>query len=133
MKMNKYLLSLFILVLYASCSEIKNVDSNDWMRYEWIVEIFGDNIEVDKATHNLDTGEYKFVFLVHQSRDSVITIFDERAVDSGWSVRIMNDLSRVYYREKDMEASPAGSGCITIHPQIDSNKFKFHYSPILNC
>jgi len=132
-KINKSLIIIILpTYLFLSCSEVKDVDSSDWKRYDWMREILGEQVVADSATHNLDTGEYRFVFTTSLQPDSAIAGFDRRAAQSGWIVKEKDSLSRTYMRRR--EASPeGGEGCISLHLRQGENKFGFRYRPIPDC
>lgn len=124
---------LFAIALLISCSDVKDVDSSDWRRYDWMREILGEQVVADSATHNLDTGEYRFVFITSLQPDSAIAGFDQRATQSGWIVKEKDSLSRTYMRRKESSPDDDGYGCISIHPREGENKFRFRYRPMFDC
>ena len=126
-------LILFVVSLIASCSEVQEVDSEDWRRYEWMREILGDQVNVEGATHNVDTGEYKFDFTTRLPADSTIDDLDRRATQAGWLIENRDDLSRVYVRHKQSSAKKHGLGCIHIQPQPEGIGFKFQYRSTFDC
>lgn len=129
----KYLPALFVLTLLMACSEVQNVDSSDWKRYEWMREILGEQIIAEGGTHNVDTGEYKFSFTSPLSPDSAINYFDKRAVSSGWVVSGGDSLSRIYTWREETSNQREGRGCISIQPQKESSRFEFWYRATFDC
>lgn len=128
----RYLPTLIMLTFMVACSEIQDVDSSDWKRYEWMREILGKHIVAESGTHNIDTGEYKFTFTTSLLPDSAIAEFDRRAVQSGWLMQDKDGLSRVYIRQA-ASSQKQGHGCISIQPQQKGTRFEFHYRATLDC
>lgn len=130
---DRIILSLCMLAFLASCSEVLDVASSDWKRYDWMREILGDQVVADSATHNIDTGEYRFVFTTPLRPDSAIAEFDERAAQSGWLVQKRDSLSRIYIRREQKIGHGEGYGCISIWPWQTETKFEFRYRATFDC
>lgn len=130
---HRIILSLCMLVFLASCSETMDVGSSDWKRYDWMREILGGQVVADSATHNIDTGEYRFVFTTPLQPDSAIAEFDTRAVQSGWSVQRRGRLSRVYTRRPQESGHGEGYGCISIQSRPAKTRFEFRYRATFDC
>lgn len=129
----RYFPALFVLTLLMACSDVQNVDSSDWKRYEWMKEILGEQIVAEGGTHNIDTGEYKFAFTTPLPPDSAIAEFDKRAVQSGWLVRDRDGHSRIYTRREAASGQREGRGCISIQPRQESSGFEFQYRATFDC
>jgi hypothetical protein len=120
-------------ILLASCSDTVNVESDDWKRYPWMVEILGDQVRASQAKHNLDTGDYSFVISTNQLPDSVIATFDKRAHHDGWSIESEGRLARTYVRTTDDVDTGKEYRCISIHPNPQTASFRVMYRSALDC
>jgi len=96
-------------------------------------DIMGDQVNADSATHNIDTGEYQFVFTTPLQPDSAVAGFDQRAVRAGWSVEKRDRLFRVYTRRKQETVNREGYGCISIRPRQAGGRFEFMYRTTMDC
>jgi len=127
------LAAVLVLTFMMACSDVQEVDSSDWKRYEWMRAILGEQVVAEGGTHNIDTGEYKFAFTSPLPPDSTIAQLDKRAVQSGWLVKDRDGLSRIYTRREKFSGQREGHGCISIQPRQEGNGFEFHYRATLDC
>jgi|GEM_PF-5825956 len=114
------LLSIALLTIYLpACDEVRKLDSSDWKKYEWIMEILGEEIVAENVVLDLDANIYTFNFHTLLSPEHSLEELDERAIQSGWMIERTSPLSRKYTKEKDL-----------ISILWDENTFKFYSSPL---
>lgn len=130
---NTIILLLCAIPLLISCSDATEVGPSDWKRYDWMRDVLGEQVAAERATHNLDTGEYRFVFTTPLRPDRAIAGFDQRAIQSGWRVQKDGRLSRTYRRQPGDSLGARGHDCISIRPHRGGEAFQFRYRPMPDC